>query len=146
MGSRSPLRSLSKAIALVVVATGVSAVSASAADASLAGTHWRLVSIGATAADASRREPFIELDDHGRLIGGTGCNSFGGGYVIDGDYLTFGQVATTRMFCEAVWEQERAILDALPKVARWQVKDDRLELIGGTGVVLAVFQAEPEAN
>ena len=69
-----------------------------------------------------------------------------GGYVVDGAYLTIGQVATTRMYCQAVWSQERAILDTLPLVTRWQVADDRLELIGGTGLVLAVFQAEPGAN
>ena len=146
MLSNSLLRTLSRAAALVVIAGTLSAVSASAADASLAGTHWRLVSIGGTAADLSRREPFILLDAAGRLSGGTGCNRFAGGYVVDGAFLTVGQVATTRMYCATVWEQERAILDVLPKVAQWRVAGDRLELIGGNGLVLAVFQAEAGAN
>ncbi len=130
----------------MILAGGLSAVSASAADASLAGTHWRLVSIGGVAADVDRREPFILLDAEGRVTGGTGCNSFAGGYVVDGGFLTFGRVATTRMYCATLWQQEEAILAALPKVAQWRVTDDRLELIGGTGLVLAVFQAEPDAN
>ena len=83
----------------MILVGGVSAVSARAADASLAGIHWRLVSIGGTAADLSRREPFILLDASGQISGGTGCNRFAGGYVVDGAYLTFGQVATTRMYC-----------------------------------------------
>lgn len=146
MHSHSVLRTLSRAAALVVIAGTLSAVSASAADASLAGTHWRLVSVGDMDADASRREPFIVLDASGQISGGTGCNRFAGGYVTDGGYLTIGQVATTRMYCASVWRQEEAILAALPKVARWQVTGDRLELYGGTGTVLAVFQAEPGAN
>ncbi len=126
-----PFRSLVGIAFLVTLAGAASAGSASAADAGLAGTHWRLVSVGGVAADLSRREPFILLDADGRLSGGTGCNSFAGGYVVDGGYLTFGQVATTRMYCAGVWDQERAILAALPKVARWQVSGDRLELVGG---------------
>ncbi len=146
MRSRSLHRALTTAAALMVVAAGFSAVPARAADTSLAGTHWRLVSIGDREADVSRREPFLILDAKGRAMGGTGCNSFAGGYVLDGGYLTFGQVATTRMYCATLWQQEEAILAALPKVAQWQVTGDKLELIGGTGKVLAVFQAEPDAN
>jgi len=144
--SKFPFRSLFRVAILVGLAGGLSAASASAADAGLAGTHWRLVSVGGLAADVSRREPFILLDADGRLSGGTGCNRFAGGYVADGGYLTIGEVATTRMYCAAVWSQERAILDALPLVTRWQVTGDRLELLGGTGLVLAVFQAAPGAN
>ncbi len=143
---KSFAQTLVRAAALVVLVGTLSAVSASAADASLAGTHWRLVSVGGMEADSSRREPFILLDADGRLSGGTGCNRFAGGYVADGDYLTIGEVATTRMYCASVWEQERAILEALPQVARWQVRDDRLALVSRTGVVLAVFAAEAGAN
>ena len=137
---------LVRAAALVVLAGTLSAASASAADASLAGTHWRLLSVGGMDAEASRREPFILLDANGQIAGGTGCNRFSGGYVVDGDYLTIGEVATTRMYCAPVWEQERAILDTLPRVTRWQVSGDRLELIDRTGVVLAVFEAEARGN
>jgi heat shock protein HslJ len=143
---RSFVRTLVRAAALVVLVGTLSAVSASAADASLAGTHWRLISIGGIDADAGRREPFILLDANGQISGGTGCNRFAGGYVADGDYLTIGQVATTRMYCAAVWEQERAILDALPEVVRWQVSGDRLELYDRAGVVVAVFQAKAAGN
>lgn len=137
------LKSLFRLATLAVVAAAFGPVSARAVDAALAGTHWRLVSVGGVAADVSRREPFIMLDPNGRLSGGTGCNRFAGGYVVDGGYLSFGEVATTRMYCAAVWEQERAILDALPEVARWQLTGDRLELLGETGTVLAVFEAAP---
>jgi heat shock protein HslJ len=146
MPVKSFSRSLARAAALVVIVGGVSAASASAADASLAGTHWRLVSVGGMEVDSSRREPFIRLGPGDRISGGTGCNRFAGGYVADGDYLTIGEVATTRMYCASVWEQERAILDALPQVTRWQVKDDRLELLSRTGMVLAVFAAEAGVN
>ncbi len=146
MLAKSLFRTLTRAAALSALVAGLAAVSASAADASLAGTHWRLVSIGDKAADLSRREPFIELGDDGQISGTTGCNRFAGGYVLDGAFLSFGLVATTRMYCANVWEQERAFLEALPKVAQWRANGDRLELIGGNGLVLAVFQAEPDGN
>lgn len=136
-------RSLVRAALLLGLAGGMGAASASAADASLTGTHWRLVSVGRMEADASRREPFILLDANGQISGATGCNRFGGGYVADGDYLTIGQVATTRMYCAGVWEQERAILDTLPLVTRWQVNGGQLELYDRTGVVVAIFEAVP---
>jgi heat shock protein HslJ len=50
------------------------------------------------------------------------------------------------MFCQAVWEQERAILDALPQVTRWQITGDRLELYDRTGVVVAAFEAAPDGG
>ena len=143
---KSFVRSLSRTAVIVMLAGGVHAAAADAADASLAGTHWRLVTVDGVAADASRREPFILLDSAGRFSGGTGCNRFAGGYVVDGGYLTFGQPATTRMYCAGVWQQETAILAALNQAARWQVTGDRLELLGGTGQVLAVFQAVPGTN
>ena len=143
---RSFSRSLFRVVLLLGLAGGVSAASAGAADAGLAGTHWRLVSVGDMDADASRREPFILLTADGRVSGTTGCNRFAGGYVVDGAYLSFGQVATTRMYCAGVWRQEQAVLAALPRVAQWRVTGDRLEMIGGNGEVLAVFQAEPGGN
>ena len=146
MLAKSFFRTLTRAAALMILVGGMSAVSASAADASLAGTHWRLVTLGGAAIDTSGREPYIVRDAHGRLMGGTGCNSFAGGYVVDRAFLTFGQVATTRMYCANVWRQERAMLDALPRVSQWRVAGDRLELIGGNGLVLAVFEAEAGAN
>jgi heat shock protein HslJ len=140
------IRSLIKAATLVVLVGGVHAASADAANASLAGTHWRLVTIDGAAADASRREPFIVLSPDGKIVGGTGCNRFGGGYTLSGAFLTIGTLATTRMYCQAQWRQERAILDALPLVASWRITGDRLELIDATGTVVAAFQAEPGAN
>ena len=143
---KSFLRPLAGAAFLVLLVAMAGAASARAADADLAGIHWRLVSVAGVAADLSRREPFIALDADGRLSGGTGCNRFAGGYVVDGGYLSFGEVATTRMYCAGVWSQERAILDALPKVAQWRVAGDRLELLGDRGTVLAVFEAAPDGG
>jgi len=136
-------RTIMKAAALVGLVVGLSAVSASAADASLLGTHWRLVSVDGHTADASRREPYILLGDDGTISGGTGCNSFNAGYRLDGAALSFSFFATTRMYCKEVFDQERLILDTMPQVASWHVSGDRLELKDAAGTVLAVYEAVP---
>jgi len=146
MFPQSIARKLVKSAALLTLAVGACAVSASAADASLLGTHWRLVTIDGMQANASRREPSIVLGADGSLAGNTGCNNFGGGYTLNGPSLTVGRVFTTRMYCRTVWQQERALLAALPQVARWQVNGDRLELKDAAGTTLAVFEATPGAE
>ncbi len=146
MPTKSAVRILMKSAALIGLVAGMSAVSASAADASLLGTHWKLVSIEGLAADASRREPHIVLTADGSIEGSTGCNNFGSGYQLDGASLSFGRFFTTRMYCEKLYDQEQAILDTLPQVARWQVNGDQLELQNSAGIVLAVFEAFPGAD
>ncbi len=146
MKSGSVGRTVMKSAALVGLAAGLSAVSASAADASLLGTHWRLLSVAGHEADVSRREPHIVLAADGSIAGSTGCNNFGAGYRLDGSALSFGRFFTTRMYCQKLHGQEQAILDALPLVARWQVSGERLELQNSAGIALAVFEAVPGAN
>jgi putative lipoprotein len=138
-------RTIMKAAALVALAASLSAVSASAADASLLGTHWRLVSVGDQPANTSRREPFIVLTD-GRIEGSTGCNTFDAGYRLEDAALSFSFFATTRMYCKEVFDQERLLLDTLPAVTGWTVNGNRLELKDSAGTVLAVYEAVPGAD
>lgn len=139
-------RTIMKAAALVALVASLSAVSASAADASLLGTHWRLVSVGDHAANTSRREPFIVLTADGRIEGSTGCNTFDAGYRLEDAALSFSFFATTRMYCREVFDQERLILDTLPSVTGWTVNGNRLELKDSAGTVLAVYEAVPGAE
>jgi heat shock protein HslJ len=48
------------------------------------------------------------------VSGSSGCNTYNGSYTLDGDALTIGPLATTRMACEpAIMDQETAFLAAL---------------------------------
>ena len=57
------------------------------------------------------------LGADGRFPAEPACNRFAGGYVLDGAFLTFGLVATTRMYCAMCGEQERASSRRCP---RWR--------------------------
>lgn len=46
--------------------------------------------------------PYLELDDDGKLSGTDGCNRLIGTWKADGNDITFGELASTRMACEGV--------------------------------------------
>ena len=65
--------------------------------AALAGTSWRILSIGgANVPSSDRYQIRFETD---RLSGRAGCNSFGGSYRVGRDGFQAGPLAMTRMAC-----------------------------------------------
>lgn len=97
----------------------------------LAGTRWRLVSLGAVETPtAGETEVTLEFDAAGRASGQGGCNSFGAGYTVDGDSISFEPVAATLINCEdeQVMQQEAAYFSALESAARFVLEDDRLTI------------------
>ncbi|HWB56477.1 MAG TPA: META domain-containing protein [Gaiellaceae bacterium] len=88
--------------------------------------------------------------DAGHLSGFSGCNRYVGGYTLDGDRLTVGPIATTRMACapEAM-EAEDAFLAALGATAGLVVSDEALALLDEGGRELCRFAPhvpEPSAS
>lgn len=72
----------------------------------------------------------------GKLSGNAGCNTYNGTYTIDGDKITIGPLATTRMACEqAVMDQESAYLNALANAATFNLGKDSLELRDANGAL-----------
>lgn len=112
--------------------------------AELENTYWKLVRLGDQPVQvaAQEREPHLILQAESRRIAGSGgCNRLIGGYELEGEQLTFGQLATTRMACPDVMELEDAFLRALELAAQWDILDDHLELYDRTGRLLARFEA-----
>jgi len=89
--------------------------------ADLAAVRWVVEDIdGGGVIDRSRVT--LEFDGEGRLSGHASCNRYTASYTRDGDGLTIGPAATTRMACPpALMNQERSFLDALAQVRRWAV-------------------------
>ncbi|MFA9438218.1 META domain-containing protein [Uliginosibacterium sp. sgz301328] len=113
-----------------------------AAPAALQDTYWRLTRLGDQAvrvADRSR-EPYISFRE-GNVSGNSGCNRLVGTYKQEGDALSFGPIAGTRMACISGMEQEQRFLDALGEVAKWRINGSHLELLDATGRSLARFEA-----
>ncbi|WP_018873754.1 META domain-containing protein [Thioalkalivibrio sp. ALJ16] len=111
----------------------------------LENTYWKLVTLGedeAVATEEAREAHLVLHAEDARLAGATGCNRMMGGYELDRDQLSFGQVATTMMACPAaIMEFERKFLDALGDVASWQIDGEMLTLIDGDGEARARFEA-----
>ncbi|HEX6018578.1 MAG TPA: META domain-containing protein [Burkholderiaceae bacterium] len=112
----------------------------------LEGTTWKLVALRGqpVAAVDPLRQPQLVLQPEQHRVGGSGgCNRITGGYTLAGDRLTFGRTAATMMACADGMAQERAFLDALSTVARWQIDSQRLALRDARGEVVLRFDAEP---
>ncbi|MEQ9260604.1 MAG: META domain-containing protein [Roseovarius sp.] len=103
----------------------------------LSGAEWQVEDVaGGGIVDGSNIT--IGFDGAGRVYGGTGCNRFMGGYTLTGEGLEMGQMGVTMMACaEALMAQEQRVLDALGRVARFDIDETgALELIGADGAVL----------
>ncbi len=67
-------------------------------------------------------------------------------YRVDGDSLTFGPIAMTRMACREGMETETALVSALAQVGRWSTEARHLSLSDSTGKTLAQFEARDTAS
>lgn len=83
----------------------------------------------------------IEFTEDGQVTGTTGCNSFTGGYTIDGSSISIGPLAATRAACatDVMTVQEAGYLGALDRAATWAIDDDMLTLSGDDGSQLLAF-------
>lgn len=79
--------------------------------AELAGTNWRIVSIGGTPVEPGR-EAGIGFDAT-RMSGSAGCNRLGADYRRAGDRLSFGPMMATRMACPAPLDRQEAAFSEL---------------------------------
>jgi heat shock protein HslJ len=94
----------------------------------LEGTAWTLVSGVEFPDDAV---PTLTLEE-GQASGFGGCNTFGGGYEVDGESISIGPLAATLMACEEPkMAAEAAYMPALEAADAWAVEDGELVLSSG---------------
>jgi heat shock protein HslJ len=101
------------------------------ANESLAGNYWKLMTLGGrpVAVADNQREAHLVLGQDGRVSGSTGCNRLMGSYTLQGDTLTFSQLASTRMACPAeMMALEQAWLTTLSDTAHYSISGQRLVL------------------
>jgi heat shock protein HslJ len=107
------------------------------------GVEWRLLSIDGEALPADVSATLALFED-GRAAGLAGCNLYEGPYELEGDAITFGPIATTRMMCEpSAMEIEQAFLAALGAAARWTSGAGGLTMTDGEGGNELVFTSQP---
>jgi heat shock protein HslJ len=98
----------------------------------LTGATWQVTGLGGAAPEEADRVSITFLAP-ARVAGSTGCNRFVGGFTLTGEGLQFGALGSTLMACpDPLMAQERAMLDALELVTRFDIAEDgTLRLIGG---------------
>jgi hypothetical protein len=102
---------------------------ATGADDALEGTSWHLVSGEGTISTLTFAE--------GRAAGSAGVNRYTGAATTEGERLTFGSIAVTRMAGPAeAMAAEDAFLAALSATAGWAVEDGLLVLRDTAGTTL----------
>jgi heat shock protein HslJ len=125
------------------------AASQPAGNASLENTDWELHRIG-DQAETPNPKPyaaFLRLNSADKRASGSGgCNRFTGSYAVEGDQLKLGQLAATMMACLQGMEQERAFLDALRSANAWRITGQQLDLVDGSGKVVATLMAMAPAQ
>lgn len=86
----------------------------------------------------------LEIAADGKVSGNGGCNRFSGSATIDGDKITFGQLASTMMACtEAAMDQEHKFHAALADARTYRIDAEqrKLFLSDAAGKVVAQFSA-----
>ena len=95
----------------------------------LEGTEWALASGVDVPEDA---DPPTLLLEEGNASGFGGCNTFTGGYELDGDSISIGPLAGTLMACELQkMAVEGAYMPALEAADAWSIDGDELVLSSG---------------
>ncbi|MBN1642098.1 MAG: META domain-containing protein [Anaerolineae bacterium] len=125
------------------------------ADAPLLGTTWRLIATlelrtlpGTDLPQWMPADPIPETAitatwDEGRVGGSAGCNTYSAAYSVEGEALSVGPAAATRMACpapEGVMAQEQRFLAQLSASTRYRIDGPQLWLEDDAGGAL-VFAA-----
>jgi heat shock protein HslJ len=121
-----------------------------ATDASLEGTAWALSGIveNDAVSSAAVDEGITASFENGQLSGFAGCNDYSAEYVIEGEVVNLGDIASTLMACEEEerTEREQAFLSALQDAAAYRIERDTLTLLDANGNPLLVFNAQNAAE
>jgi len=102
----------------------------------LDGTKWALTAIKHKPV-SNNQNAYLEFDSKLNVKGKVFCNSVSGGYELMGkDQLTFDKLASTKMYCEGVMDQENEMITNMENVKRYQIKNQMLFLYNSDEVLL----------
>jgi len=130
--------------ALVITAAAAMHGAVLSAPAGPEGVEWRPVEAGGApiAPLPGGPQPYLLLDRADQKVSGySGCNSFFGGYVLEGSRLTFGLLGATRRACpDEEAALEKRFLDVLGRTRQWSIMNGDLVLLDDS-CILARFTA-----
>ncbi len=95
--------------------------------------RWKLLEMDGErveVTEAFKGEPHIILSlQTNKIHGSGGCNRFGGTYTLDGDKLTFGGIASTKIYCEEAMQVEEPFIRGLSTANGYRVNGDAMWLL-----------------
>ena len=139
------MRYITRSLLAVLLAIPVhAAAAASAGEDRLKNTQWVLVSFveGAVASPplAGTRITLEFPEDGQHATGDSGCNSYGVGYRIKDNWISFGQASGTLMACrDPVMKQEERYFRALASAGRFELTGSHLKISYDSGRRALVF-------
>ena len=107
------------------------------APATFDGTSWSLSHFGNTTLPEGLAIT-AQFED-GRVYGSSGCNTYRGTYALDGNQITFGPLATTRMAClepAGLMEIEQTFLEWMTDAQTFILSSDHLMILRPDGEAL----------
>lgn len=121
-----------KKLVIGMFALFVLAACSGGSSASVQGT-WKLVSYNQTPA-VPDVDTSINFGSDGKLNANVGCNVLNGDYSVGGDTITFGAIASTKMFCQgAVGEQELGTLTVFQGSGSFVIDGNTLTITSADG-------------
>jgi heat shock protein HslJ len=112
-------------------------------DTSLYDTKWSLKKIhSGDQSQGVATKAFIRFDKEKGSAGGNGsCNGFGSNFTVENDKLSFKNIFSTKMYCEAVQTIENKFFQGLQTANRFEVKEKSLFIYNDKQLLLE-FSAE----
>ena len=135
-------------LTLLVICFAISACTAKkeGSSASLIGS-WKLTAYGPVSSPApavADTEAGITFNEDGTITGNSGCNGFGGGHKVEGDRITFDEITSTLMACDAPrMEQENAVHQVLTDTATYKIEGNTLTLTNNDMVLVFTSASYP---
>jgi heat shock protein HslJ len=125
-------------LTLLLISLAISACT-SQGTGSLTGA-WTLTSYGPAASPAPvvpDSQAGITFNEDGSVTGTSGCNGFGGQYVVEADQITFSDIFSTLMLCdEPLMAQEEAVHQVLTGTAAYQIEGSTLTITNNEMVLV----------
>lgn len=111
----------------------------------LENTKWQLVSFGQQAGEIAVADSIqikLQFNPDNRVGGSGGCNSFGGGYEVQGASLVFDHIISTKMACADgnLMQLESQYFAALENAATFALNGDRLNIKDDSGQSVLQFR------
>jgi heat shock protein HslJ len=152
LSMRRGARALGALAVLAALAVGACTTGGSSPTANLPleGTLWQLASyVGPEGGELQVPDGLTATArlESGSVAGNGGCNEYTGTYTLDGDALTFGPVASTRMACAGPGDAlETAYFAAIGRVESYVIDDVTLVMKNADGDAILTFEEGTEAS